>query len=320
MNARISLMTVFSGNTPKLKRKIKNFLNEKKIGFVLQTTEFGTCQERLTLLVMEGEKADLYNIRNELVLYLNSQYPTEISSSEWEELVSEVPLLTGIVKKTPNSIDPDSSGNDSPSSNNIAETAVTYENWISGLMNGAYKTLEIVNKAAKVAKSVSDSFKGLDVKNVHVTYGGITVCFDIGQCRFLKDFTNMILKESEFKIPEGQQIAQIYSKLSDNSKSILKELAGFKTDGHYFVETESSLKRSTYKFSEMEDFFKALKEMKGNSAMERVREVLVKEDIDFKQLMETGDLAITDAELKEYGIAQGGLRKAILSLIRSNHK
>jgi hypothetical protein len=35
--------------------------------------------------------------------------------------------------------------------------------------------------------------------------------------------------------------------------------------------------------------------------------------------MATGELAMTDAELKEYGIAQGGLRKAILSVIRSNH-
>ena len=160
MAARISLMTVFSGNTPLLKRKVKDFLNGKSVGFVLQTTEFGTSQERMTMLIIEGEKAYLYDIRNELVLYLNSLYPAEISNREWEELISEVPLLTGMVKKTPNSVNPDSSGNDSPNSNEIAATAVKYEKWISGLMTGAYKTLEIVNKAAKVVKSVSDSFKG----------------------------------------------------------------------------------------------------------------------------------------------------------------
>ncbi len=38
--------------------------------------------------------------------------------------------------------------------------------------------------------------------------------------------------------------------------------------------------------------------------------------ITFKQLMKTGDLAITDEKLKEYGIKQGGLRTAILSVIK----
>lgn len=42
------------------------------------------------------------------------------------------------------------------------------------------------------------------------------------------------------------------------------------------------------------------------------------QDVKFKQLMATGDLALTDAELRDYGIAQGGLRKAILAVIKSN--
>jgi hypothetical protein len=42
--------------------------------------------------------------------------------------------------------------------------------------------------------------------------------------------------------------------------------------------------------------------------------------ITFKQLMKTGELAITDVELKDYGITQGGLRKAILAVIKSNTK
>jgi hypothetical protein len=34
--------------------------------------------------------------------------------------------------------------------------------------------------------------------------------------------------------------------------------------------------------------------------------------------MKTGDLAITDGELEKYEINQGGLRKAILAVIKSN--
>jgi hypothetical protein len=37
----------------------------------------------------------------------------------------------------------------------------------------------------------------------------------------------------------------------------------------------------------------------------------------FDDLMETGDLAITDAKLEKYGITQGGLRTAILAVIKS---
>lgn len=40
--------------------------------------------------------------------------------------------------------------------------------------------------------------------------------------------------------------------------------------------------------------------------------------ITFKQLMMTGDLAITDGELEKYGIYQGGFRKAILAVIKRN--
>ena len=47
----------------------------------------------------------------------------------------------------------------------------------------------------------------------------------------------------------------------------------------------------------------------------KAKPVFAEQGITFKQLMETGDLAIMDAELKGYRIIQGGLRKAILSVI-----
>ncbi|EGF84118.1 hypothetical protein BATDEDRAFT_85425 [Batrachochytrium dendrobatidis JAM81] len=48
-----------------------------------------------------------------------------------------------------------------------------------------------------------------------------------------------------------------------------------------------------------------------------LRETFTEQGILFEDLMETGDLAITDAELEKYGIAQGGLRTAILAVIKS---
>jgi hypothetical protein len=48
-----------------------------------------------------------------------------------------------------------------------------------------------------------------------------------------------------------------------------------------------------------------------------VMNVFAEQGILFEDLMETGELAMTDEKLKEYGIKQGGLRIAILSVIKN---
>jgi hypothetical protein len=70
----------------------------------------------------------------------------------------------------------------------------------------------------------------------------------------------------------------------------------------------------------MEQFFHKLKteRKRPESDIAKLKEVFTEQGILFDDLMETGELAITDAKLKEYGITQGGLRTAILSVIKSN--
>jgi hypothetical protein len=70
----------------------------------------------------------------------------------------------------------------------------------------------------------------------------------------------------------------------------------------------------------MEQFFEKLKtdEDMSDAQVQLAKETFSSQGITVKQLMKTGELAMTDAELKEYGIAQGGLRKAIISVIRRN--
>jgi hypothetical protein len=74
------------------------------------------------------------------------------------------------------------------------------------------------------------------------------------------------------------------------------------------------------KFTDMEHFFEKLKTDQGMSDAQVAiaKEKFECQGITFKQLMNTGDLAITDSDLEKYGIAQGGLRKAILGVIKSN--
>ena len=70
----------------------------------------------------------------------------------------------------------------------------------------------------------------------------------------------------------------------------------------------------------MEGFFEKLKTERKRPEYDiiKLREVFAKQGILFDNLMETGELALTLAELKECGIAQIGLRMASLSVIRSN--
>ena len=78
--------------------------------------------------------------------------------------------------------------------------------------------------------------------------------------------------------------------------------------------------KNTGSFSTMEEFFEKLKtdEDMSDEQVATAKELFSSQGITFKQLMKTGDLAMADEKLKEYGITQGGLRTAILAVIKSN--
>ena len=116
-----------------------------------------------------------------------------------------------------------------------------------------------------------------------------------------------------------QPITGIYS-LVDGKESYESDWFGFKAEGHYFVETEDDL---VQKFKTVDEFFVKLEStlknpIKKQQQMKEVRNVFDTQDIEYDQLMATGDLALTDGKLKEIGIPQLGLRTAILSVIESN--
>ena len=89
------------------------------------------------------------------------------------------------------------------------------------------------------------------------------------------------------------------------------------------LENGNSRSLTVAEFSpEMEQFFGKLEEALKNSVkkpqqMNQVRAVFYKEDIEYDQLMASDDLALTDEKLEKYGIKQGGLRTAILAVVRS---
>lgn len=70
----------------------------------------------------------------------------------------------------------------------------------------------------------------------------------------------------------------------------------------------------------MEQFFEKLKtdEDMPDALVEIAKESFLSQGITNKQLMKTGELAITASALERIGISQLGLRMAILAVIKSN--
>ena len=55
----------------------------------------------------------------------------------------------------------------------------------------------------------------------------------------------------------------------------------------------------------------------GDDDVKIIKKAFESQRLKFSALLEADELAMTDADLEEYGIAQGGLRKAILSLFKT---
>ena len=111
-------------------------------------------------------------------------------------------------------------------------------------------------------------------------------------------------------------ILNLYSR--DGMKKVYeKEWSGLQDEAEYFVETEDDLLQ---KFTTMESFYERLRteRKRPHSEIDIVKAVFRDQGILFDELIVTGDLALTDEKLQKYGISQGGLRTAILSVIRSN--
>lgn len=70
----------------------------------------------------------------------------------------------------------------------------------------------------------------------------------------------------------------------------------------------------------MEQFFEKLKvdRKRSDSEINNIKEIFSKESILFDDLIETGELAMTDVKLEKCGISRTGLRTAILAVIKSD--
>ena len=307
-------VTINSAETG-IKTVLANFCTGAKLFAKIQRTD-----DNITKATIQGEEKMLLKCLDVLKDLLLSQYEAAIVWREISEVSEENWLTSVLIDET------------MPGLKRMGSSGEFQEQFFEEISFGASATTENLKKIVKDTFNMMTNAAGgfgvakgwiPAVKEKHISVKYKEKEFDL-EVSGLKSLPALI-RAVEEKFKNSVPIKLLY-RLRDEIPIVVTDITDLREGFLYYALTvnEEIPKKTTdfnTKFSpEMEEFFKALKEEKGETAMERVKAVFVKEDIGFKQLMETGDLAITDVELERYGIAQGGLRKAILSLIKSNRK
>lgn len=129
-----------------------------------------------------------------------------------------------------------------------------------------------------------------------------------------------LLDAVQSKFPSAPQVTKLY-RLDEKTVVVVTDVKDLREGYLYYVLAgfEELPKKQISQFS-LEEFFSKLKtEQDMSDAQVAVAKAKFEEQgVKFKQLMATGDLALTDKKLKEIVIAQLGLRIAILAVIKSN--
>ena len=315
MSHRISLAIQITGNFKHLKRTIKELLKRRGVGHILQTTQVYDSlndNQKQTCLFMEGYSTVLYHAQEELVSHLHSTFPG-IYIQDWQEMASDVPLLGSHIAPTPGSLSKDSSGYKEELEEHQIQKPEERK-WKDYFGSGFIQIVTAIQNGRQVAYEIHSSIESIKEKFVYISYKSNTVHLNIGAC-ILWSLLKKVIQDCE-GLQLKKPIQRMYA-MVEGKKCYETDWFGLKPDGVYYVETEDEI--SAQKFTTMEEFYETLKNNQDldDDEVQIIKDRFKEQKIKFKQLMQTGDLAITDEKLKDDGITQRGLRTAILAVIKS---
>ncbi|KAJ3251979.1 hypothetical protein HK103_001892 [Boothiomyces macroporosus] len=324
--SRITLSVVITGQTAGVSDIVKEVLEGSDISCVHQKTWFKKENEYswLTLLIIEGEKKNIFETRDLLFWEIVDKI-SPVYFDDWEERISEKVFAT----ETPEFFTRNSSefGNEEISEASTDEDELINERlkkFVKVLGRQLYKAwneptplLVHPNQTAGEIKAFSGANSNADalVKNSWFSYRDRTLLLNT------QPYLEWILLIQDikiiFEIPQNVFV-MIYQKLDDGTLGEILDTSGFEAKCRYFVQTKLEKSQSSIS-PEMSTFFEKLKsdEDLSESQVAITKKAFESQSMTFKQLMKTGDLAVTDAELKECGIGEMGIRKAILSVIKA---
>lgn len=297
-----------------MKTFIQQFMTKQNIGGVVERVKEENGYS--TTVRMEANESSIQAGKLLLVDTLKQKYPNlQIPpAEEWLLEHSTEPLFGSKVKHTSNPAVSRENSSGEVSKVDVFDEVAPNE---SASQLGS-RSLSLLEHFAHLFKKTQRTVITVSYTS---SYGKKSETFDITTCTSWAHFLQKVDKSPELAIPIHTR--KIYHYLSHGGHSYVSELSALQEGKEYFVETDLDKPGASHvKFSpEMEQFFERLKtdEDLEQDEILLVKETFIAQKIKAKQLMATGELAMTDGELEKMGIVQLGLRKAILAVIKSNN-
>jgi hypothetical protein len=307
--ARVSVEATINTDQPGIKRQLAEYFSAAKLFAKIRHTESG-----ITTATIQGHPTIMFTSLECLKGILFEYY--DKAAIVWLEVSGVEELSSVTIEDTPAELKRGQSSGE------------FLEKHFEEISFGGSATTENLKKIAKETfNSMANAATGFGVaqgwipavQKQHISFKYKEKRYDLEVSTIQS--MEMLFQAVEKKVQIPLPISKLY-RIDDDDPIVVTDVNDLRDGCLYYALTvnEELPKKQTAKFNTMEQFFERLKtdEDMSDEQVAMARKIFGLQGITFKQLMKTGELAITDEKLKEYGITQGGLRTAILSVIRSN--
>ena len=304
---RVSVVATINSDLTGIKTILNRYFLGAKLGAKIQRAGVG-----ITKVTLQGNPEHINSTLNILAGVLRAEYGAAIVWGEMSKVTAENRFNSVTIEDTKATLNQDPSfGEEDFEEISFGGSAMT-----ENLNKMAIQVVEsVMGRGIGCAKGWIPATRK---KHISVKLGDKEYDLEISSISSMKNLLWVIGKKFETTAP----IKSLYL-LEDGDIVLVNDVKDLREDFVYnsLTVNEELPKKQTVKFSRnMEEFFERLRTEQelDDDDMEIIKGSFGKQKIKFKNLMATGDLALTDWDLEKYGILQGGLRKAILSVIKTN--
>jgi hypothetical protein len=299
---RASFTVTFTGNVKGIKTAARKFVEANNI-FCVTGSFVSPVGNKSTHLYIEGEERNLYKTQIGLHNMLKSNFADAVAG-DWLEQSSDTALVESVILTNPTpSVSRESSGPDVFA----IENDVVNGKWRDFFAGGFTQAIEAAQIAHKIVSVAHSSASSIVAKDICVTHDNVSIHVNVGSCLVWNQFLTKICNSKMLKL---KNIDLVVYDVDGGKKRYIDDVQLLKEGATYFV---SYIAKQG--FESMDDFYKAFESIVGweKEDTEMVKKVFGVQRIKLSQLT-----SLTDAKLEKYGLIQGGLREAVLSVIENN--
>jgi hypothetical protein len=301
---RQRITATLNSNANGLKTFLFGFFTKFNLGAIIRTVD-----KYATLVEFEGPATLVMRAKEKLDVGLKEAFPGVIA--EWEASLESTEIITKVtILETSEELKRcDSSGK-------LKEIDVMErDSSVSGMTSYIEMAKEMFNrKNTDRLISIARLAGFIKTEKVVITINhrptGNSMNLDVTILTF-NELKSRVLKSFNLNAA-----VKIFYTITENKMAKVDSISSFVHDRHYYVvaenEEDPTEMGTSCKFKSMDSFYEALKQIEDweDIDTEAVMNVFKEQRVKLSQLS-----SLTDAKLKEYGLVQGGLREAVLSVI-----